>query len=511
MSKSREMTVPRPRPALSERLPFAIYPVAAVLLVGLHLWVASGVSPFAAVRGLLIATAMGVAASAAGTAILRDRHRGGLLGLLIVLAIVAGGRPGVALVLLLPAVLLVVERYGPVHVALNWAWIGRLIARGTAIFALAVVLEAIQLGRFGDVVTALQREGPFRTISSVQPPPDAPDVYVLLLDGYARGDILQQRFATDDSAFLDGLRRRGFVVSTNSHSNYLVTNLSLNSFLNYRQLSDVPAIEPLLASPTSPEGPPVYRGASNPAILADFRALGYETIAVSSGFEQVAVRAADRFIDSGDINEFEIQLLSPSLVASLATVVSPDVFSAQQRNRIDSIFRTVEQTATIAKDRPRFVFAHVPSPHAPWVSNRDGSPRVVTNLNSIYSDTPETTGLTREQVITGYVGQSEYVAGRTISMIDTVLVASPRPPIILVLSDHGSSLDVTVTNAETRLRNLFAAYTPGHDGLFPDDVTLVNVFPRLLDGYFGLHLPQAAETLYTQGPRGFFDPVAIGP
>ena len=96
-------------------------------------------------------------------------------------------------------------------------------------------------------------------------------------------------------------------------------------------------------------------------------------------------------------------------------------------------------------------------------------------------------------------------------MIDTVLVASPRPPIILVLSDHGSSLDVTVTNAETRLRNLFAAYTPGHDGLFPDDVTLVNVFPRLLDGYFGLHLPQAAETLYTQGPRGFFDPVAIGP
>ena len=97
-------------------------------------------------RACLIATAIGIAASAGGTAILRDRHRGGLLGLLIVLAIVAGGRPGVALVLLLPAVLLVVERYGPRHLTMNWAWIGRLIARGTAIFALAVLLRRSSWG-----------------------------------------------------------------------------------------------------------------------------------------------------------------------------------------------------------------------------------------------------------------------------------------------------------------------------------------------------------------------------
>jgi hypothetical protein len=505
------VTDPRPRRNPIERVPFAVYPVAVVLLVGLHLWAASGVSPYAAVRGLVVATAIGIAASACGTAILRDRHRGGLLGLLIVLAIVAGGRPGVALVLMLPAVLLVVERYGPWHVALNWAWIGRLVGRGTAIFALAVLLEAIQLGRFGDLVTAFQREGPLRTASSAQAPTDAPDIYVLLLDGYARADILQERFGADDSPFLDGLTERGFQVSTNSHSNYLVTNLSLNSFLNYRQLSDVPAIEPLLASPASPEGPAVYRGASNPAILADFNALGYETVAISSGFEQVAVRTADRFIDSGDINEFEIQLLRPSLLAPMATFVLPDVFSAQQRNRIDSVFRTVEQIAATAVERPRFVFAHIPSPHAPWVSNRDGSPRVVSNLETMYSDTPAMTGLTREQIITGYVGQSGYLAGRTLSVIDSILMASRRPPVILVLSDHGSSLDVTVDNAETRLRNLFAAYTPGRDSVFADDLTLVNVFPTLLSSYFQVHLPRAPETLYTQGPRGLFDPVAIGP
>ena len=505
------MTELRPRRKPTERVPFAVYPVAVALLVGLHLWVASGVSPFAAIRGLLIATAIGVAASAGATALLRDRHRGGLLGLLIVLAVVAGGRSGVALVLLVPAVLLVLERYGPWHVTLKWAWIGRLVARGTAIFALAVVLEAIQLGRFGDLVTAFQREGPFRSPPSAVAPPDAPDIYIVLLDGYVRGDILSSRYGLDDSPFLDGLAQRGFGVATESHSNYLITNLSLSSFLNYRQLQDVPAIKPLIENPTAADGPAVYRAISTPAILDDFRSIGYETITVSSGFEQVAVRGSDRFIDPGQINEFEIQLLRPSLIAPVATLIAPDVFSGQQRDRIESIFTSVEDLAATPAARPRFVFAHVPSPHAPWVDRADGSPRIATNLEAYYWDTPETTGLTRAEIVDAFTGQSIYTARRTLATIDAVIAASPRPPIILVLSDHGSSLDVTVENAETRLRNLFAAYTPGRDALFPDDVTLVNVFPTLLNSYFGVDLPRAPETLYTQGPRGLFDPVAISP
>jgi hypothetical protein len=500
---------PRRNPV--ERLPFAVYPVAVVLLVGLHLWVASGVSPYAAIRGLVVATLIGIAASAGATALLRDRHRGGLLGLMIVLAIVAGGRPGVALVLLVPAALLIVERYGPWHVALNWAWIGRLVGRGTAIFALAVLLEAVQLGRFGDLVTALQREGPFRSPSSVAAPRDAPDIYVVLLDGYVRGDILSARYGLDDSPFLDGLAQRGFSVATESHSNYLITNLSLSSFLNYRQLQDVPAIKPLIENPTAADGPAVYRAISTPAILDDFRSIGYETITVSSGFEQVAVRGADRFLDPGQINEFEIQLLRPSLIAPIATLIAPDVFSGQQRDRIESIFASVEELAAAPSDRPRFVFAHVPSPHAPWVDRADGSPRIATNLEAYYWDTPETTGLTRAEIVDAFTGQSVYIGRRTLATIDAVLAASARPPIILVLSDHGSSLDVTVENAETRLRNLFAAYTPGRDALFSEDVTLVNVFPTLLNSYFEVDLPRAPETLYTQGPRGLFDPVAISP
>ncbi len=493
------------------RLPFAAYPAGVLILLSLHLWVASGVSPFAAVRGMAVVVILGVALAAAGAALMRDRHRGGVVGLLLVLLVVAGGRPGIVPILLLAIAVLLVERYGPARLTLNWAWIGRLFGRGTAILALAVFFEAVQLGRLTDVAAAIQREGPLRTFTSAAPPADAPDVYVILLDGYARADIMRDRYGLDDSPFIGGLSDRGFEVASGSHSNYLITNLSLASFLNGRLIDEVPALAPLIADPSGVDGPPVYRAISSPAVVEDFRSIGYETVAISSGFEQVAVRGVDRFIDSGEVNEFEIQLLRPSVIPPVATALVPDVLSGQQRSRIESIMVALEGLAGEAATRPRFVFAHVPSPHAPWVSHADGTPRLTTNLEAWYWDTPETTGLTRAEIVDAYAGQSTYLGRRTLAAIDRVLSSSSMPPVIYVVSDHGSSLDVTLENAETRLRNLFAAYTPGRAGLHPDDATLVNLFPVLFDSYFGTDLGRSPETLFTEGPRGLFDPVPVAP
>jgi len=489
-------------------LPFALYPAAIIPLAGLHLWATSGVSPFAAVRGMTVAIILGLAIAAVGAALMRDRDRGGLAALLISLAVLAGGRAGIVPLVAVCLGLLLFERYGPVHLRVRWEWIGRMASRGTVIFALAVAIEVVQMGRVGDAVTAFQREGPFHRPTTAQAPPEAPDVFVVLLDGYARADILRDRYGFTSTPLTDGLRERGFDVASKSHSNYLVTNLSLSSFLNYASLDAVPAIRPLLDHPGDPEGPPVNRATSGAAVLDAFRTIGYETIAVSSGFEQPALRGSDRFIDTGQINEFEIQLLRPSILAPLAATIDPDVFSGQQRARIEDIFESVERLAAEREQRPKFVFAHVPSPHAPWVVHADGSPRA-SDLTTLYSDTPETTGLTRDEIVAGYAGQVSYLDRRALATVDAILAGAKRPPVILVISDHGSSLDVTVANAESRLRNLIAVYTPGHPGLYPDDATLVNLFPTLFDAYFGVELPRSPDTLFTQGPRGLFDPISI--
>ena len=496
---------------MRSRLPFAVYPAAILLLVALHMWAASGVSPFAATRALLVCAVVGVGACALGAAIMRDRHRGGLFATLIVILLLVGGRPAAIPIVLIPMALLLIERYGPRRSTLNWPWIGLMVTRVTAIFALAVLLEAIQLGRPGDLVTALRTETPLAPGPTAQPPADAPDVYVILLDGYARADVLEDTFDYDDSPFLDGLRSDGFEVADESHSNYLVTNLSVSSLLNYRQLGDIPALQPLIANPGATEGGPVHRAISGAAVLDDFRKLGYETIGVGSGFEQPAVRGADRFVDDGELNEFEIQMLRASIIPPAVTAIAPDAFSGNQRQRIESVFEAVEGLAADHSGRPRFVFAHVPSPHGPWVQKADGSPRVMTSLETWYFDTPETTGLSREDVIQGYVGQSAYLGQRARAAVEAIQKSSARPPVILLISDHGSSLDVSAANPEQRLRNLFAASTPGHPGLFAKDLTLIGVFPTLFDAYFGVELPRPPETMFTGGPKGLFDPVPIDP
>ena len=70
---------------------------------------------------------------------------------------------------------------------------------------------------------------------------------------------------------------------------------------------------------------------------------------------------------------------------------------------------------------------------------------------------------------------------------------------------------MSAANPEQRLRNLFAASTPGHPGLFARDLTLIGVFPTLFDAYFGVELPRPPETMFTGGPKGLFDPVPIEP
>ena len=46
------------------------------------------------------------------------------------------------------------------------------------------------------------------------------------------------------------------------------------------------------------------------------------------------------------------------------------------------------------------------------------------------------------------------------------------------------------------LRSFFLADTPGHPGLFPAEMTPVNLVPRLLGAYAGVDLPYATEESY---------------
>ena len=65
-----------------------------------------------------------------------------------------------------------------------------------------------------------------------------PDVYYIIVDSYARDDILMDWFKYDNSSFIRGLEELGFYVADDSDANYVGTTVSLGASLNLEYVQD---------------------------------------------------------------------------------------------------------------------------------------------------------------------------------------------------------------------------------------------------------------------------------
>ena len=66
-----------------------------------------------------------------------------------------------------------------------------------------------------------------------------PDIYYIILDAYARADVMQDFYGYDNSHFVEQLTDLGFYVAPCSQSNYAWTGLSLTSSLNMNYLQEL--------------------------------------------------------------------------------------------------------------------------------------------------------------------------------------------------------------------------------------------------------------------------------
>ena len=97
----------------------------------------------------------------------------------------------------------------------------------------SLVMNVAQRARTGNDETVAVNGG----MSVVEGQSSNPDVYFIVLDGYARQDVLARYYGYDNAPFLDALSRRGFRrFPTAGSTNYTWTFLSLASTLNMRYL-----------------------------------------------------------------------------------------------------------------------------------------------------------------------------------------------------------------------------------------------------------------------------------
>ena len=286
-----------------------------------------------------------------------------------------------------------------------------------------------------------------------------PDIYFIVLDGYARADILANYYGFDNSPFLDGLRARGFQVSDASRSNFYWTFLSVGSSLN---LDYVQALLGDALDPGSRDRSELYRLLRDNRAAHFLRERGYRFVQLQSTWGGTSSNPyADEFLpcQTGIFgNEYLRAVADASWLRALESKASLDVANCHLRN-----FETL--AAEAGAPGPKFVFAHFMPPHHPYLFDRDGN---VLRKATISDQFEFQKRLWEDR--RSYVEQLRYVNRRIADVVDRLIKDSPRPPVILLVSDHGPNLRQGMHPQEerhVRLANLTAMYVPGAPAGFP--------------------------------------------
>lgn len=319
-----------------------------------------------------------------------------------------------------------------------------------------------------------------------------PDIYIIVLDGYGRDDILQEYYDYDNSKFIETLRSKGFIVPTNAHSNYVKTVQSISSALNMNYISEIlPELENSDAQ---------YWWLLEPLIeYSEIRLMlediGYTSYAITSGWGLTDNTSFDNYYQPYPVfvNDFEFMAFFVTPMKFIVPLLSDIAyFPSYERHReiFHYNFSTLEEISKL--EGPKFVFSHLVSPHPPFVFDKNGE-TLTPNYGYTINDANDLE-LTDEEYRVGYVNQVEYLNTHLEGIVDKILENSTTPPIIILQSDHGPGMLTDFSSFQnTCLRERFsvfaAYYLPSTDPKIPQDITPVNLFRFIFNEYFDTDFP----------------------
>ncbi len=354
-------------------------------------------------------------------------------------------------------------------------------------------------------------------LGEASPGAERPDIYYIILDGFARQDVMQKQFDLDISDFIAFLEERGFYVADQSHTNHNWTALSLASSLNMDYVQNLG----LDLVPKSYPGvfvDPIVHS----RVRRKLEALGYTIVGLRSGYLPTEWTDADLFISPDPVpagegrsgirlNAFESQLLHSTALKVVLDFAPPGEVE-RIGFRTDYPHELLREIILAAFDYlaeapstpgPKFVFTHIVAPHSPYLFGPNGEP-----LDQV---DPFTLGFVADGTEAGdkakYRAQAVYVIKRMEEVLDAILTESASPPIILVQADHGPG-EGEGTRPEgdgmrQRMRIFNAYYLPDEcdEYLYPS-VTPVNSFRIVFDCVFGDSLGLIDDhTYYSYWPR----------
>jgi hypothetical protein len=340
---------------------------------------------------------------------------------------------------------------------------------------------------------AARREVPVpQTSATIHPGSRRPDIYYIVFEEYAGERTLRRYFDYDNQQFLAEIERRGFFVAHQAFTNYPRTSLSLASSMNMDYLGQV-------ARTTGGAGPervliPLIQ---SPRVVSLLKSVGYRYVNIGSWYTPTATSPqADVNIRFGGLSEFDSALYANTPLWPVGQKLG------LLRNDLDFRRREYErvlfQFGQLARMRsvrgPKLVFAHIVSPHDPYVFDRQG--RYV----------PEA-GQGGRQDKRDYADQLTYLNTLILRLIDTLLsVPEDRRPVIVLQADEGpfpgapTAWPQPPDVLERKFLILNSYYLPpgGRATSAPyPAISPVNTFRLVLNRYLGGEFPLLPDRAFT--------------
>jgi hypothetical protein len=352
------------------------------------------------------------------------------------------------------------------------------------VFILLLVIEIFSLGSQAIFKKKAAPES-FAGFTSICDTCQKPDIYIILLDGYAGAEQLNDIFHYDNSPFSDSLKLRGFKVVKKSNSNYDSSPSSVASTLNMEYL-DSAEVENMRKNGHRD----AFTRINNNRLMSFLQANGYDVFNYS--IFKVAGQAAPiggafvpantRLVNGNTL----VSRLEKDVFLNLATRFHLDSYVKKQlyaANRDNE--RLTQKNVMTRSSRPKIIYTHLMMPHHPYYYDENGKARPFEELNNMpLNDT------------VAYLSYLKYTNKKILELVDHILSNSPSPPVITVMSDHGFRYFNGEYN-KYAFSDFLSIHTPGRNyDQFSDTMTNVNFFSRLLNNSFQQQLPLQIDTSF---------------
>jgi hypothetical protein len=323
-------------------------------------------------------------------------------------------------------------------------------------------------------------------MSVSQPESQLRNIYYIVVDAFGRGDILKQYYGVDLSEFESYLTSRGFYVPRGARSNYSQTFLSLASTLNLDYLDSLADVVGTDSVNRRPLGFLIH----NSELIQLAQRRGYRVTVIGSDYPAtMSMGGADECVcHQYGMDEFEQAALQLTPLASLP--LRRWAVEAH-REKVVASFDALEQT--VSSSLGHFVFAHIISPHPPFVLGAAGQTRPARPTGYIFDDGSDFDG-SHQEYVDGYGAQAMYVSDRLKRFVAKAL-AQPGPrPVIIFHGDHGPGSmlrweEPSATNLLERMAIFEAYYLPGRGPQPYESMSPVNGTRLLASRYLGVNSP----------------------